>query len=356
MGVTKKKDGRYACYYLDKMGKKTWEYFGRGSSGKRAAEARNLEIKAYKKRGQCIDSNNNRPAYLQEVAQLYLDRCKSEGVSEKFRKELAQALQNHILPILGIKPVNELNDSDFSKVIDYYEARGSTQTTAMRYIRYLKTILRYGVQRKLITENPLQHWKRPREQSRKHKITPDGVRELLKHASPHLAWAIEIEWHLGARPGPTELTSLRWDQVEWEKKKIWIWGQKSKRWRSVPLSDQFMDRLRDKYGEAQTPYLIEYNGKPIKKFRSSVKTAAKKAGLHEGFCLYELRHLFATTILSKGGDLAAVSQLLGHASTSITTDVYYEYLEGEKERATDLIPDLYENEKEKKQGKILEFK
>jgi integrase len=40
--------------------------------------------------------------------------------------------------------------------------------------------------------------------------------------------------------------------------------------------------------------------------------------------------LFATTILANGGDLKAVSKLLGHASTKMTADTYYHELKGEK--------------------------
>jgi len=46
--------------------------------------------------------------------------------------------------------------------------------------------------------------------------------------------------------------------------------------------------------------------------------------------LYDIRHLFATTILANGGDLKAVSKLLGHASTQMTANVYYHELKGEK--------------------------
>jgi site-specific recombinase XerD len=45
-------------------------------------------------------------------------------------------------------------------------------------------------------------------------------------------------------------------------------------------------------------------------------------------------------MLSKGADLAAVSKLLGHSMISTTTSHYYHCLEGEKERAVSLLPEL----------------
>jgi len=111
-------------------------------------------------------------------------------------------------------------------------------------------------------------------------------------------------------------------------------------WRDVPVSHSFLVQLNEQYRRARTEYVIEYNGRPINKFRRSVKTAAKRAGLHEALCLYEVRHLFATVMIQGGGDLAAVSRLLGHASTHMTADVYYGYLSGEKERAVGLLPEV----------------
>ena len=39
--------------------------------------------------------------------------------------------------------------------------------------------------------------------------------------------------------------------------------------------------------------------------------------------MYDLRHLFATTMLANGADLAAVSKLMGHSTVKITADVYF---------------------------------
>ena len=55
---------------------------------------------------------------------------------------------------------------------------------------------------------------------------------------------------------------------------------------------------------------------------------------------YGFRHLFATTMLGNGADLAAVSKLMRHSTVKITADVYYHYLEGEKEKAVGKLPSL----------------
>ena len=341
MAVKQLKDGRWTVYYRDETGKQRWEYFGRGRSGQEDAEARDYDIKARKKRRQALTEDPGQ-ATLPEICQAYLDHLKASGASPKFRKELSELLKNHILPLIGTIPPDHINDADIARVVDYYRNRDNpaSQATINRYLRYLRTIFRFGISREMMSKNPLASWRKPKEAPRRLQLTVADLQKLIEHAAPHLAWGLEVLWNLGCRPGTSELTSIKWDQVDWDKGKVWIWGRKTQTWRDVPVSVAFLERLREKHGQARTEYVIEYAGRPVKKFRSSVKTAAKNAGLHQVLCLYEVRHLFATTMLTGGGDLAAVSRLLGHASTHMTADVYYGYLQGEKEKAVNLLPDI----------------
>jgi integrase len=50
--------------------------------------------------------------------------------------------------------------------------------------------------------------------------------------------------------------------------------------------------------------------------------AVKRSGLPSGFTPHALRHLFASSLLSKGARLDLVSKLLGHQSVEITSKVY----------------------------------
>jgi len=70
--------------------------------------------------------------------------------------------------------------------------------------------------------------------------------------------------------------------------------------------------------------------------------------------MYDVRHLFATTALSEGADLKAVSKVLGHSSTKMTADTYYHLLQEEKQRAVNLIPPL--DSEEQQSRKVICFK
>ncbi|GAA3423214.1 tyrosine-type recombinase/integrase [Streptosporangium sandarakinum] len=63
---------------------------------------------------------------------------------------------------------------------------------------------------------------------------------------------------------------------------------------------------------------------------------ARKAGLGH-WHPHELRHSGASLMLAQGTPLHVVSEILGHASISITKDVYGHLVKGEKHAATAAI-------------------
>jgi hypothetical protein len=81
-------------------------------------------------------------------------------------------------------------------------------------------------------------------------------------------------------------------------------------------------------------------GKPINKFRWSFKTAVKNAGINYPCRMYELRHLLASTVPHKKGDIAEVSKVLGCSSISTTANVYCHALQGAKERWMERLPEI----------------
>ena len=60
--------------------------------------------------------------------------------------------------------------------------------------------------------------------------------------------------------------------------------------------------------------------------------------------MYDLRHLFATSLLNAGASIGSVSRLMGHARISTTVNVYYQVKQEELERAMSILPKLSVNE------------
>ncbi len=66
--------------------------------------------------------------------------------------------------------------------------------------------------------------------------------------------------------------------------------------------------------------------------------ALKKAGLRR-VRIHDLRHTYATLRISKGDNIADVSNQLGHHSPKLTWDVYYHWIPGKKKSEVDALDD-----------------
>ena len=70
------------------------------------------------------------------------------------------------------------------------------------------------------------------------------------------------------------------------------------------------------------------------------KPALKRAGLPKTIRLYDLRHTCATLLLSAGENPKVVSERLGHASITLTLDVYSHVLPDMQKAATDKLENI----------------
>jgi integrase len=205
----------------------------------------------------------------------------------------------------------------------------------------LKAIINFAVRLGFVTNNPVKMWRKTKERPRAVYLTVHDLAKIYQHAPPHLQWIIEVEWELGTRPGVSELFSLKWSDVDFDNDFIHVRGTKTiSSNRIIPLTQQFKSRLLEMKKKAMSDYLIEYKGKKITSCKTAFLKTVKKAGITYPVRLYDIRHLFASTILVNGGDLKAVSKLLGHSSTQMTANVYYHELKGEKAVALSRKPVL----------------
>jgi len=71
------------------------------------------------------------------------------------------------------------------------------------------------------------------------------------------------------------------------------------------------------------------------------KTIAKAAGI-AATRLHDCRHTAATKLLSEGGDIATVAEVMGHASAAVTASIYSHALPHKVAGASRRLEDLYE--------------
>jgi site-specific recombinase XerD len=123
-----------------------------------------------------------------------------------------------------------------------------------------------------------------------------------------------------------EVTVLKPEDIDLDRKVVWIRKAKGKKDRMVMLDDALAPYvsswLKDGCGKN---YLFEgyASGKSLSK-RTVEKIytyACEKEGIDPHGGIQSLRHSFATHLLEQGGDLRYIQALLGHASSK-TTEIY----------------------------------
>ena len=373
MGVYQR-DGRWLVYW-NENGKRRDKSFGSGDNGKYQAEMFDAAVKNAKSNNQTAPD----PSFVQtyqapvlnvspisyepvqpvttvetgsitfgKLAQKYLEHLSASGKTEKHILTIANLLKTCFFNLLSkTKCVDTMTYvDDILPFIKHFQGvsnitgRPRSQITVNRYCDYVDAIFNFGIENELSKINPMSKRKRSKERPRDVQLNIEDMKKIMEKAEPHLKWAMEVCFNLGTRPGESELLSLKWSNVDFTKATVRIYATKTKTFRTVPIKVSFLEKLKTMREYSTSDYIVEYNGHQIKSLKGSFRTASELAGIKYPVRLYDLRHLFATTLLSNNADLAAVSKLMGHATVKMTADTYYHYLEGEKERAVSMLPDI----------------
>lgn len=120
----------------------------------------------------------------------------------------------------------------------------------------------------------------------------------------------------------SEALGAQWAQVDREKKlwKIPATNSKSKKPKYLPLNDGALWALDELGSEGRSPYLFPSpaTGKPYTTITNVWYRIRKKAGIADNVRIHDLRHTFASRLVSNGQSLYVTQKLLGHADPRTT--------------------------------------
>lgn len=178
--------------------------------------------------------------------------------------------------------------------------------------------------------------------------TQAELKVLLANVPEPVRWAFQLWAYTGVRTG--ELIGLRWPRIDLEGKTIRIVETTTERVdkprpktpagvRTIPLLPAALEAVlaMRKYTQAGGDrFTINPNGRREDKAWDTNKLADVWARAHKGTGItprnpYQLRHSFASQLLSQGENPALIAKLLGHRTIDMVTRSYGRWIsEGEQ--------------------------
>ena len=303
------------------------KFFGKGPVGgsthKQALDY-DAKVKALKALGKPfvhVDLPGN--VYLADVASDFFQDLEAHGKLKQYHEDWIKTLEVKVLPLVGDIPLDRFTAHDVRKVAQVFQEAGNSPATINRYMGYLKQIGNHGVRVEMIAKNPFRFWRKLPEPKRVVMLTPEDLAKIYEASPEHVRWTITVALNLVARVGEAELFSLKWSDVDWERQEIVVKMPKVAKTKRLILSDAFMSILREKRAEAQTDYLVEYRGRPVRSIKTAWQNAVRKVGLDYMPRPYDLRHVAISHLLNQGVPLPVVMKMAGHASPNMTYGTYY---------------------------------
>ena len=239
--------------------------------------------------------------------------------SEKGQRITAQRVRDYVEPFFGHMLVERVSGEDVRSFRLWLETRTALSVGSVWHVLSdVRCLLNWCADSGLVERSPFPRRIMPRLQERPpDRLTDEDAARVAAVAEPYgfvcrLALGTGLRWGELCRAQAADVKRLRVPGAGEEQWFAEVSHTKSKRVRRVPLPPDLLREVRGKVGRL-VPYAVGSPGS----FASKVRRLSGVAGFH----VHQLRHTFACQWLERGGSLAALQQVLGHASI-VTTQRY----------------------------------
>ncbi|MEN8231435.1 MAG: site-specific integrase [Thermodesulfobacteriota bacterium] len=294
----------------------------------------------------------------------YIKGLRRESIYERYNS----MLNNYINPVIGKLPVDQIKKSDIRNMILKYHNKDKSMSM-IRLIRDVTSgVMGYAVDEEIIPINPVSGItkKMNLERDRKANVRPMTPKEVTiflgkcLETQPSYYPFFLCAFRTGMRLG--ELLGLRWGDIDWNSKFIEVQrsfkngkisSTKTGRVRRVDMSDHLVETLKKLYTARKKEALQTGRGAVIEtvfhnsseepitqnSIRNVYKRILRKAELRE-FRVHDVRHTYASLLLSNGESPVYVKEQLGHSSIKMTVDIYGHLIPSSNRQAVNQLDEI----------------
>ena len=360
--ITRRKDGRYQGAITLENHKRKYFY---GETRKEVQDKVNRALYEQKQGALATGPQQTLKVFLEKWLEQVC-RLTMKPNTYKTYRSMARA---HIIPALGHIKLQKLTVEHLQGF--FAEKQENLKPLTLRRIHAtLKGALDDAVKQGFVVRNVAMYVSLPRvERYEGLVLTKEQARRLLEVAhGSRLDALLLVALTTGMRQG--ELLALRWDDIDFETRMLlvrhsvtYVGGigfvetePKTKAGRrKIMLPDVVIEGLTrhqerqtemrckvgEKWHEQGLVFPAAYGGfLQANSLWASFKRLLKRAGLPD-VRFHDLRHSAATILFAAKVDLKVISELLGHSSIAVTSDIYAHLLPSMQREVADKMNDLF---------------
>jgi integrase len=297
----------------------------------------------------------------------FIDRWFDEVASHNLKPSTLishnSIIKNHIKPELGEIRLGKLKPSHLQTLYSNKLSSGLSKRTVLYIHTIVHQTLNLAIKQGLIARNVADAVNSPRPVRKKvEPLTKGEVAQLLEVLKGDRLFALYVVYlGLGLRRG--EALALTKDCLDMEKRIIHIRKslqsiigkglvitepKSESSFRSLALPNFVYEALKTHLDNqiVESEYIFcTSKGTPFgpRNVARHFKKTLKKAGLPDHVRLHDLRHTFVSYMLSRNVPPKDVSEIAGHSTFAVTTDIYGHLMPGAKREAAEKMNTLFEN-------------
>lgn len=301
---------------------------------------------------------------IEDLAFDYLNRHCALHCKESTR-EIYQSYLKVNLKEIKKKKAKDLKKRDIENLIFKWKKDSYVNKSINSMLIFLQSLYHYGIENGLLNENPVSKVKKlPPEKKKIRFLSEDEIKiflEKAKELTPNYFALFYTAIFTGMRRG--ELLALEWNDIDFKKQTININKQvyrgrlsdtktfTSTRTINIPNSlahilyeHKKVQKIISKivFCNQNGGYLHPYNMSETyyKKVLKAVSECLGYENNVDKLRFHDLRHTYATYLLSKNVPVKYVQEQLGHASSRVTLDTYGHVMPSVKSQVINILDEL----------------
>ena len=267
-------------------------------------------------------STGARSPTVKDLAQRYLNEHACFKAPHAYRDQQGM-FAKIVLPKIGTMKVADVRHADIDQLHGQVSKR--TPIRANRMVQVLRKMFNLAIRWEYRKDNPATGLIMNAEVPRNRYLSPEEINRLMavlaEHPNQRCANVIRLLLLTGARRG--EVMNATWDQFDL-KNGIWIKPSshtKQRREHRVPLSQAAVALLISirKVQPKGIGHVFpgDLEGQPLTDIKGFWSRVRVKAGIAD-VNIHDLRHTYASILVSSGLSLPIIGALLGHTQTQTT--------------------------------------